>query len=175
MKPAYFRASAALMIVTLVSACGGDRGLMNLTRQQQGPDEFAVIPGKPIEQPADYSTLPPPTPGGVNRTDATPNADAVAALGGNPNRLALTGRTSDGDLVRAAGRYGTDPNIRAQLTAADEEFRRRNKGRLLERWFRVTTYFDAYSGESLDQHETLDQYRARGARTPGVPPEGLEE
>lgn len=50
----------------------------------EGPDEFAVMPVRPLEIPADLNRLPPPTPGGANRAEQAPLAEAVQALGGNP-------------------------------------------------------------------------------------------
>ncbi|MEM6897402.1 MAG: DUF3035 domain-containing protein, partial [Pseudomonadota bacterium] len=35
----------------------------------EGPDEFGVVPTRPLEQPANYSDLPEPTPGSINRAD----------------------------------------------------------------------------------------------------------
>lgn len=174
MRIAVMRAGLALMIVSVLGACGGDRGLINISKGRTGPDEFAILPGKPIEVPKDLSALPEPIPGGTNRTDPNPQAEAVAALGGNPAFLERTGRNTDGGLIRTAGRYGTDPNVREDLAAEDAEFRRKNKGRLLERWFGLTTYYKAYRKQELNQHLVLEQYRAAGARTPGAPPEGIE-
>lgn len=159
-------------LVCAVAACGPrEPELFNLTRGQQGPDEFAILPGKPIEIPQDLSALPPPAPPGTsNRTDATPEADAVAALGGNPARLARDGRAPDGAVVRATTRYGVDPDVREDLAAADLEFRRRNRGRLLERWFGLTTYYDAYERTELNQHREQERWRRAGARSSAAPP-----
>ena len=71
--------------------------------------------------------LPPPTPGGVNRTDPDPEGDAIRALGGNPERAAR----ASGDVITYASRFGVSPDIRGTLAAEDLEFRRRNDGRLL--------------------------------------------
>ncbi|MEM1428175.1 MAG: DUF3035 domain-containing protein [Pseudomonadota bacterium] len=168
-------AIAVLLAPALLAACA-NRPLMNLTRGQQGPDEFAIIPGKPIVIPDDLTALPPPSiPGTGSRTDPTPNADAVAALGGNPGRLELDGQTPDGTLLATTGRYGTDPEIRGQLGIADLQFRDRNQGRVLERLFGVTTYFDAYERESLDQTDETLRYRRAGAATPGAPPPPVDD
>lgn len=59
-----------------LAACGARSG-------SDGPDEFSVLPVKLLEIPATLA-LPPPTPDGVNRADRDPQAEAAAALGGNP-------------------------------------------------------------------------------------------
>ncbi|MFM2355908.1 MAG: hypothetical protein RLZZ528_1644, partial [Pseudomonadota bacterium] len=99
---------AGLCVLTL-AACNRDRPpeLMNLRSQTQGPDEFSILPTKPLQMPEDIAALPEPTPGGANITDPTPEADAVAALGGNPEALTRTGiGRSDGALVSHAARFG---------------------------------------------------------------------
>lgn len=160
-----------------LAACGGGDGtpeLMNLRANSRGADEFGILPVKPLELPQDVSALPAPTPGGTNRTDPTPQADAVAALGGSREALQTDGRSADTTLLAHAGRYGADPAIRGQLAAEDLEWRRDHDGRLLERLFDVTIYYRAYAPMSLDQHAELDRWRARGVQNVGAPPEGLE-
>lgn len=156
-----------------LAACGGadDPRLLNLRASGNGPDEFAVLPTKPLQAPDDFAQLPPPTPGGANLTDPTPEADLVAALGGNPAALARGGL--EGGVVSYASRYGVAPDIRQTLAAQDLELRRRNDGRLLERLFNVNVYYRAYRGQDmdLDQHRELDRFRRAGIRTPAVPPD----
>lgn len=161
----------ALAAVVTLSACdrSKDPQLLNVKASQDGPDEFAILPNKPLTQPENYTTLPQPTPGGTNRTDLTPFADATIALGGNPN-----GGISDGGLVNHASRYGVTPSIREQLAKEDLEFRRKNDGRLLERVFNVNVYFKAYRKQSLDQYRELERLRRLGVRTVSAPPEGFE-
>lgn len=161
-----------LALLAGLTACGGsgEPNLLNINQpRSEGPDEFAILPAKPLEIPADLAALPQPTPGGVNRTDPTPLADAAVALGGNPE--VLTRRSGDGALVAYAGRHGVDPNIRAELAAADLEYRRQNDGRLLERLFNVNVYFQAYEPLSLDQYAELERLRRAGIRTSAVPPD----
>lgn len=148
--------------------------LMNATSNTRSPDEFAILPTKPLEMPEDLAALPEPTPGGSNRTDPTPEADAVAALGGRPEVLASTAiPAADGAVIAAATRFGVDPAIRDQVAAEDLEFRRANNQRLLERLFNVNTYHRAYrqAGMTIDRHAELRRWRAAGARTPGAPPD----
>ncbi len=133
-----------------------------------GPDEFAIVPTKPLETPPDLASLPTPNPGGANLADPRPTTDAIAALGGNPAAL---GRPSgDGALIGYAARFGVVPNIRGSLAAEDQAFRNDNRGKLLERVFRITTYYTAYADQALDPHEELERFRAAGVRTPAAPP-----
>lgn len=153
-----------------LSACSkGDPKLMNLRASQAGPDEFAILPTKPLEEPKNYKDLPAPTPGQSNVTDPTPKADAVAALGGNLRDTRLRG--GEGALVSAASRYGVASNIRGQLAAEDLKWRQENRGRLLERLFNVNVYYSSYEAQELDQHRELQRLRRRGIWTPAAPPD----
>ena len=142
---------------------------MNLRSTQSGPDEFSILPTKPLEEPKNYAELPTPTPGGSNITDPTPNADAVAALGGQLRNTGLRG--GEGALVTATSRYGVSPGIRAELAAADLKWRKENRGKLLERLFNVNVYYSSYEAQqSLDQYRELERFRRRGVWTPAAPP-----
>ena len=166
------RLGLAIAGMMLVAACsrGGDPDLLNLRQERgEGPDEFAVLPVKPLELPEDLALLPEPTPGGTNRTDPTPSADVAQALGGNAE--VLTRGSTDGALVLYATRFGVSPNIRSALAAEDLEYRRDNDGRLLERLFNVNVYFRAYEPMSLDQYSELERLRRAGIRTSAVPPQ----
>lgn len=160
-------APAALAALTL-AACGGGGtpNLMNIRSQDRTPDEFAILPTRPLEAPPSYAALPPPTPGGANRTDPQPQADAIAALGGNVDR----GAGADGALIAAVTRYGVDGDIRGALAREDVAYRRARDGRLLERLFNVNIYFDAYREQSLDQYRELERLRRIGVRTVAAPP-----
>ena len=167
-----FRLMTLVLVTGLVTACASrdkEPSLLNIRQTQEGPDEFSIVPPKPLEEPKSFSDLPPPTPGGSNRTDATPQADAVAALGGRPGSGAAAGA-----VVTYASRYGVNPSIRSELAAEDLEFRRQNDGRLLERLFNVNVYFKAYAKMSLDQYAELERWRRRGLKTPAAPPPKTE-
>lgn len=161
----------ALAGLATLAACASDNPeLMNI--RSDTPDEFAILPTKPLEAPEDYTLLPTPTPGGTNLVDATPLADAVAALGGNPDRLDR-GQIYGGEvgLVSYATRYGVPADIRSTIAAEDLAWRQENNGRLLERLFNVNVYYDSYRPMSLDQHLELDRLRQLGVRTPSAPPD----
>lgn len=161
------RIAAALVLTVALGACGGGGApdLLTVAASQEGPDEFGILPNKPLQRPEDLDALPPPTPGGANRGDLTPAADAVTVLGGRPGAGPAAGA-----LVAHAGRYGVSPQIRRTLAAEDLVFRQANDGRLLERLFNTNIYFRAYRPQSLDQYLALERLRQVGVRTPAAPP-----
>ncbi|WP_099827860.1 DUF3035 domain-containing protein [Oceaniglobus indicus] len=159
-----------LCLGALVACTPKNPRLLNLSAPGPGPDEFSILPTKPLQSPESYDALPAPTPGMANRADATPQADAVAALGGNPAALASGGGARDAALISHTTRFGVTPGIRQTLAAADLEFRRRNDGRVLERLFDVNVYYRAYKKQELDQYRELERFRRAGVRTPAVPP-----
>jgi hypothetical protein len=167
------RAIWAGALLLSLAACGGSGGnLYNLNRGNDGPDEFSVLPTKPIEMPEDMAALPPPTPGGTNRVDPTPDADAFAALGGNAEVLT---RGGDPRIVNYASRYGVDPAIRQQLAVADAEYRQGQGPLLLERVAGVTTYYRAYAPFALNAEAESARFRRAGIPTPSAPPPPVEE
>jgi hypothetical protein len=171
MRAIVMKFGLSVVALGLLSACADeDPKLMNI--RTDTPDEFSIMPNKPLEQPEDYAALPAPTPGGANRADVNPQADAVAALGGNPEAVTSTrANAGEGTLLAHAQRYGANPNIRQVLAEEDAEYRRENNGRLLERLFNVSVYYDSYAQQSLDQHRELDRLRAAGVYTPSAPPD----
>ncbi|WP_408033444.1 DUF3035 domain-containing protein [Tranquillimonas rosea] len=168
--------SGAVLAASLLSGCSGSDQpiLMNLRSESRGPDEFAILPNKPLQAPADMSQLPAPAPGRANRSDADPGGDAVAALGGSRGALS-GGGVRDQALIARTTRFGVDPDIRRQLAAADLEYRRDRDGRLLERIFNVNVYYSAYEPYELDQYRELERFRRSGIRTPAAPPESVED
>ncbi len=157
---------SALAAGLLLSACGGgDNRLMNLRSPHDGPDEFAILPTKPLEMPQDFTQLPPPEPGARNLVDPKPLDDAVIALGGRPGAGG-----NDAALASAAGRYGVSGGIREQLAAEDAQIRSRNSPRLLERLFGSSTYHRVYGRQAIGSDTELERWRRAGARTPSAPP-----
>jgi hypothetical protein len=159
------------MAVTLLAACE-NKGLRQVANSGDGPDEFIVVPAKPLEQPESLSALPEPTPGGFNRGDQRPLEESVALLGGqrsSPN-APIPGR--DAALVNHANRFGVDPGIRATLAEADEQFRSRQARLTQFRIFPEDLYNRAYRREALDARETARAFRRVGIPTPSAPPGG---
>lgn len=166
----------ALVAAASLAGCASKEApkLMNLRSDSPGPDEFSVLPSKPLEMPKNMAELPTPTPGGANRTDPTPVADAVAALGGR-ERAATGVPASDGVLVSRASRYGVTPGIRQDLAAEDLAFRKQHHAKPLFKLFGVSSYFKAYQGMALDPYRALARWRAAGVRTETAPPESVKK
>ncbi|KPP89014.1 MAG: Beta-barrel assembly machine subunit BamF [Rhodobacteraceae bacterium HLUCCA08] len=164
------RTAVMIVLGLSLSACaGGDRGLRDLRSPSGGPDEFSVLPLAPLSLPDDLSDLPRPTPGGANRTDPAPQAEAVAALGGSLSAVDTAGiPASDAALVNAAGRAGTDPGIRATLATEDDAFR--NRRARLGLFAGPERYFRAYAGQALDAYAELARFRNLGVAVPSAPP-----
>lgn len=166
-----FALTIGLAGLAALSACGDDKGLMNLKSTSGGPDEFAILPTRPLTMPGDLAVLPAPTPGGGNITDPTPAADAVAALGGNPAQLADQGIAApDQALVAHAARGGSDPAIRTALAQSDAERRAKNGRRPLERLFGTNVYMRTYAPMRMDAHDEWERWQRAGAQTPSAPP-----
>ena len=165
------RAIALTMTMLWLAACSTDPHLMSNTGSGDGPDEFGIVPTKPLQMPEDLNALPSPTPGGSNITDPTPLGDAVAALGGNPGQLAAQGiGASDGALVNYASRLGRDPAIRQITAQEDVAWRSRHSRRLLEVMARTNVYYRAYEPMTLDSWAELERWRLTGVRVPAAPP-----
>lgn len=171
------RVGLAVAALALAACAPKDPNLMRIKATTEGPDEFGILPQRPLELPptletASTASLPPPTLGGKNRADMNPMGDAIAALGGREPEGNGTIPAADTGLTHYAARYGTDPNIRQELYDEDLQFRRKHPGRLLERIAGVTTYFTAYARFSLDQQAELERWRKANVPTPSAPPSG---
>jgi len=175
MKITLINLTLACIAATFLSGCGNSESglgkLFSKSSNDAGPDEFAIVPTKPLELPEDMVSLPEPDVGGPNLVDPKPEHDAVAAMGGRPDRLdsnKING--GEGALLAAATRFGTSANIRGVLAAEDEKFREKNGPKLLERWLGTDTYLSRYEAQTLEARRELGRMRRIGARTPTAPP-----
>lgn len=164
----------AMLALGLLSACGAqeDIRLARFDNPENGPEEFSVVPSKPLEQPGNYRTLPAPAPGYANRADLNPVADGAVALGGRP-AAAFTGGVpaSDRALLRHAQRGGTDPAIRQRLTREDRDARRRYGRVNILRLGPTDDYANAYKRQWLDAHDEAGRLLNAGVPTSSYPPE----
>ena len=159
-----------LVAAAAVAGCSG-KGLRNLRAPGPGPDEFMILPVKPLTAPQDYSELPPPDPGNGNLVDPEPLADAAVALGGRAEATKPSGvPAADGALVAAASRHGVEPGVRETLAARDARFRKRQSRMTRIRLLPVDRYEQAYRRQALDPYPETERFRRAGAGTPTSPP-----
>lgn len=172
------RATVLVVVLALLAGCsnrGEDLQLRRIDKSGEGPDEFAILPGKKLQTPEDYASLPAPAPGAANLTDQTPKADGVAALGGNPSALRTASASQrDARLVRHASRYGVQSDIRRTLAAEDKEIRRRHGRVNILRIGPTDDYTNAYKRQWLDSHAEQRRLRRLGIETPTAPPPEVE-
>lgn len=164
-----------LILCLGLAACssrGDDIVLKRIKDKGNGPNEFTILPTKPLQSPDDFNALPTPAPGTVNLVDPRPKEDGAAALGGNPAAMQGTApAASDGGLVRHANRFGATAGIRQQVRQEDIETRRK-RGRVnLIRIGNSDDYTDAYKNQWLDASREERRLRQRGIQTPSAPPE----
>ncbi|MCW8842783.1 MAG: DUF3035 domain-containing protein [Rhodobacteraceae bacterium] len=166
------RIMRVLMIgcVLALGACSND-GIRILSSNGDGPDEFRILPAKPLSAPKTYAALPEPTPGGKNLTDLDPKGDAVAALGGRRDAVHSEKiARSDSALVSYTGRNGRSASIRGTLATEDEAFRK-SRGRLANiKLVKQDRYNQVYDRYQLDQYQEQYRWRRGGAVTPAAPP-----
>lgn len=156
----------AAALALALAGCGGGGPLHRLNAGATGPDEFSVIPMRPLAMPATLD-LPPPTPGGANLADPDPLGDGLAALGGSLG----AGPAGDAALMTRVARYGMDPAIRATLAAEDAALRGRASALSGFNPFGRDRYFPAYARMALDAWAELARFRAAGVPTPSAPPQ----
>lgn len=153
-----------------LTACGNSAGLRDLSTDSAGPDEFSVIPHRPLDIP-ETMALPAPTPGGANKADPNPTGDAIAALGGRQEAGFAGGvPAQDAALVAQAGRNGVTGDIRTLLAQEDARFRSTRGAVSGLNPFGGDRYFGAYAGQALDAYAELTRFRNLGVATPTAPP-----
>jgi hypothetical protein len=162
----------ALALVPLGLGGCGEGGLAGALRSAGvagKPDEFMVLPTRPLEMPQNLAALPPPTPGATNRVDYRPHLEAIAGLTGRPPTAAASGAA----LVARAGPI--DPNVRAELAAEDVVWRETHRGLLLERVFSGDRDALVYRDMVLNAPAEFERLRAIGVQVPAAPPAALTE
>lgn len=154
-----------------LSACDRNPQLTRIKNTSNGPDEFTVMPTKPLEAPESYNALPAPNPGGSNLVDTNPVAEGVAALGGSPGAIVPAGvGAADGALLNRARRYGVTGGIRQTLAREDAEVRRRHGRVNILNIGPVDDYTNAYKRQWLDSQREHRRLRRLGIEVPSAPP-----
>ena len=151
-----------ILIGILLTACSGN---------QKGPDEFGVLPTTPLQYPKNLTELPEPNLLGQNLADKRPIDDVINALGGNANLQKESKiQKSEKPLLKAISRFGITPDIRIITAMEDNDFREKNKAKVLERLVGVNTYKIRYRSQRLDAQKELSRLNKLGIITPSAPP-----
>lgn len=162
------RVTALLVAGGLLAGCGegGLAGGLRSVGVGATPDEFMVLPTKPLELPDNLAArpLPPPTTGAANRVDQNPRAEALAGLTGRPSAA-----TANGEVLVARVGPG-EPGIRATLAAEDSVYRSENRGLFFERLFSRDQEALTYRDMTLNAGGEFELLRAQGVRQPPAPP-----
>jgi Protein of unknown function (DUF3035) len=163
-----------LPLVLAISGCGqgGVAGVLRSSGATSTPDEFLVLPTRPLEIPDNLASLPPPTPGAPSRVEYQPESIAVTGLTGQEGQVRAA---SGAALLARAGAASNDPQIRARLAQEDAEYRASHGGRLLERLFARDQEALVYRDMTLNAPAVYEQMRARGVQLPAPPPDLLED
>ena len=165
----YARALPALALLLALGACGA-APLKRVDKPGLGPDEYLITPGRPLQAPADASALPPPAGGAANVATRNPIADAIVALGGNPNARPARAQPAEAALAAHLRRYGVDPQIRARIGAEDADLRGGFNSARVVKFSGIDAYAYAYRGQWLDSRAEADRLRRAGVSVPPPPP-----
>ena len=163
---------ALLMLAPLALAACGEGGLAGALRSSGAvstPDEFMVLPTRPLEMPQNFTALPPPKPGTVNRVDYQPHVEAIAGLTGAPGPA---GNADGAVLVAEAG--PRQPGIRQQLAIEDIEWQNTHHGLLIPRLIAKDKATVTYQPMILDSAAEYERLRSAGIEQPPAPPSALD-
>ena len=163
-----FRISGIFVTLFLLSACSSDDArLRDLYDVGTGPEEFAVLPSKPLTIPSNLKNLPVPDLAAGNLADPTPKRDLIKMLGGSiDNSKSIPAK--DKNLLKYVSRAGVDTNIREELAKEDRKFLRRMGVLTSVKLFRVDRYNQIYRKMTLSAPKELERWRSLGVRTPSM-------
>lgn len=166
----FWRAMVILAPLAL-AACGegGVAGALRSSGVTSTPDEFMVLPTRPLEMPENFAALPPPTPGAGNRVDYRPHAEAVAGLTGAPGPA---GNADGSSLVAQAG--PRQPGVRQTLAVEDVEWRDTHHGLLIPRLIAKDKDTVTYQPMILDAAAEFLRLRSSGVQQPAAPPNAID-
>ena len=162
------RISGILVSLFLLSACSSDDArLRDLYDVGTGPEEFAVLPSKPLIIPNNLTKLPVPDASVGNLADPTPKRDLIEKLGGSIDDTDSISKR-DKNLLEYVSRAGVDTNIREELAEEDRKFLRRMGVLTGVKLFRVDRYNQIYRKMTLSAPKELERWRSLGVRTPSM-------
>jgi hypothetical protein len=161
-----FRILSIFVTLFLIAACSSDDArLRDLYDVGTGPEEFAVLPSKPLIIPSNLQELPVPDETVENLADPTPKRDLIEKLGGSIDETKSVPKKHK-DLLNYVSRAGVNSNIREELAEEDRKFLRRMGVLTSVKLFRVDRYNQIYRKMTLSAPKELERWRSLGVRTP---------
>ena len=115
-----FRILGVFVTLFLIAACSSDDArLRDLYDVGTGPEEFAVLPSKPLIIPSNLRELPVPDETVGNLADPTPKRDLIEKLGGSLDETKIVPKKDKGLLnyVSRAGVTVSYTHLRAHETS----------------------------------------------------------
>jgi hypothetical protein len=161
-----FKILGIFVTLFFIAACSSDDArLRDLYDVGTGPEEFAVLPSKPLIIPSNLRELPVPDETVENLADPTPKRDLIEKLGGSIDETKSAPK-KDRDLLNYVSRAGVNSNIREELAEEDRKFLRRMRVLTGVKLFRVDRYNQVYRKMTLSAPKELERWRSLGIRTP---------
>ena len=117
---------------------------MNLKQTGKGPDEFGILPPKPLEMPKTWPNCRRRRRAARTCTDPTREADAIVALGGDPARRAAAFPQATARWRAMPARYGVTPDIRQHTGRRGSGVPRATIRPPAGTLFNVNVYYKAY-------------------------------
>ena len=161
-----FKILGIFVTLFFIAACSSDDArLRDLYDVGTGPEEFAVLPSKPLIIPSNLRELPVPDETVENLADQTPKRDLIEKLGGSIDETKSAPK-KDRDLLNYVSRAGVNANIREELAEEDRKFLRRMGVLTGVKLFLVDMYNQIYRKMTLSAPKEFERWRSLGIRTP---------
>lgn len=163
---------ASLAAALLLAACSGSGEppvtLQEASLKNGAPDEFLVLPQRPLTVPEDLETLPEPDPNAGSLVEIDPFVEARKAVGGNGGGTSAS--AADNAILAAARTVGRTPNIREELAAETDAKLTRGRGILgfFDRFRIAPRKRTAFNDQKLDAIGELKKRQAQGVKTPSI-------
>lgn len=166
-----FGISGFVGLAVLLAGCANEEPpvtLQEASLKNGAPDEFLVLPQRPLVLPEDLEALPEPDPAAGTLVEIDPFVEARRAAGGNGGGTGAT--AADGAILAAARTVGRNPNIRQELAEETDAKLRRGRGLLgfFDRFRLAPRKQTVFNDQKLDAIGELKKRQAQGVKTPSI-------
>lgn len=150
--------------------------LMNIRAHKGTPDEFLILRNTTLATDIDFATLPTPINENEKTEDKRPFEEAIVALGGRLDFFENSQTTrEERAIVKYTSRFGVKEDVKTVLRLEDQEIRRNNKAKVLERVAKLNIYFKVYWEQTLDSYTENNRLQRLGIKTVNAPLQMIEQ